>query len=164
VRILFKIVDKITDLGAWLSALSLGIIVASFWIEVVGRYFFNAPTSWTASVSLYLLMTMVCLVLPWLTREGRHVTMTFVFEKASARAIAPLALAMSVTACAICLIAAYFASIETLRQFDSNVRSPDAMLFAMWRLTALMVYAFFFSALHFARHAMTGVVPRHWEG
>ena len=163
-RIFFKIVDKITDMGAWLSALSLGIIVLSFWIEVVGRYLFNAPTSWTASVSLYLLMAMVCLVVPWLTREGRHVTMTFVFEKASARTVAPLAAVMSVTACAICLIAAYFTGIETLRQFDANVRSPDALLFAMWRLTALMVYAFLFSALHFARHAMTGAVPRHWEG
>lgn len=163
-RIFFRIVDRITDIGSWLSALALGVIVLSFWIEVVGRYFFNAPTSWTASVSLYLLMAMVSLVLPWLTREGRHVTMTFVFEKASARTVAPLARTMSLMACAICLAAAYFTGIETIRQFSSDVRSPDALLFPMWRLTALMVYAFVFSALHFARHAMTGFVPRHWEG
>lgn len=163
-RIFTNVIDALTNLGAWLSGLALAVIVSSFWIEVVSRYFFNAPTSWTATISLYLLLVMVMLMLPWLTREGRHVTMTLVFERTPARVAPQIARGMSALSCAICLAAAYFCSVETLRQYVSDVRSPDALMLPMWGLNAMLVYGFVLSAAHFVRHAWTGFIPSHWEG
>lgn len=162
-RPLFSFIDRLTDAGAWLAALALGVIVTSFWLEVVSRYFLNAPTSWTASVSLYLMLTMVMLMIPWLTREGQHVTMTLVFERAPTRLALPIARFISVLSCVICLVAAYFCVIETIRQYEGEVRSPDALLLPMWWLSSFLVYGFAMSALHFARHVVTGFMPRHGE-
>ena len=72
---ILKIIDIVTDLLAKFAAFLLGLIVVFSWIEVVSRYFFNAPTNLASSLARHLVMAAVMAMLPWLSREGYHVAM-----------------------------------------------------------------------------------------
>ncbi len=156
--------DLLTNAAAWIAAALLGLIVLFFWFEVVSRHFFDAPTSWAGPGSQYLLLVVVMLMLPWLSRDGAHVAMSFVFDHAPARFSRPIIRVIATLSALACLIACWFCSIEMIRQFAEDARSPDSFLFPMWRLTAMMVFGFALAAVHFLRQAVSGDAPRHYEG
>ncbi|MGE3711612.1 MAG: TRAP transporter small permease [Hyphomicrobiaceae bacterium] len=161
---LFKVIDWVTTIGASLAAVMLGVIVAAFWIEVVSRYFFNAPTSWAQSTALYLVLASVMLMLPYLTREGHHVGMSMVFEVMPPPVARAFAIVLSIFSVAVCGVAAWICGMETFRQFDENVLTPDTVAFPLWWVTGFMIYGFAMAALHFARQAALGVVPKGMGG
>jgi TRAP-type C4-dicarboxylate transport system permease small subunit len=164
VRLLFKPVDLLTDLGAVVATALLGILVCSLWYEVVARYFFHAPTEWAQSVALYCALTSVMLMIPYLSREGHHVGMSLLFEILPKGAVRWFSSVMSFLSSAICALAAYICWVETARQFRENVLTTDNLFMPLWILTAFMVYGFVMAALQFARHAVTGFVPKGMEG
>lgn len=160
---LMRALDAITDAAAWISAALTGLIVLFFWLEVVLRYFFDRPTSWTGPFSQYLMLAVVMLFLPWLTREGHHVAMSFLFDQIPRRFRPALVSAVSGLCAIVCMISAWFCANETLRQFVEDVRSPDAFLFPMWTLSIFLPFGLTLAAVHFLRQTMTGEAPRQYE-
>lgn len=163
-NLVFKPIDLLTDLGAALATALLGILVGSLWYEVVARYFFNAPTEWAQSVALYCTLTSVMLMIPYLSREGQHVGMSLMFEALPPRIVKWFSSFLSLLSCIVCLAAALICLIELMRQYREGVLTTDNLFMPMWWLTSFLVYGFTMAGLHFARHAVTGFVPRGMEG
>jgi TRAP-type C4-dicarboxylate transport system permease small subunit len=164
VQVLFKPIDLLTDLGAGVATVLLGLLVGSLWFEVASRYFFDAPTVWAQSVSLYCSLTSVMLMIPYLSREGLHVGMSLMFEILPSNMARRFASFLSLLSSLVCFAAALICFIEAQRQFDEHVLTTDSLFMPMWWLTSFMVYGFAMAALHFARHALTGYVPHEMEG
>lgn len=162
-QIIIRTIDKITDVIARFAAIMLAVIVVSTWIEVVSRYFFSAPTNVSSSLSKHMVMVAVMSMLPWLSREGYHVAMSFIYEKAPARFSRPIGIVITALCSLICLLSAWIAFGETRRQFDGNVQNIDVIEFPLWWVTSFMVYGFVFAAFHFARQAITGNIVQRGE-
>jgi C4-dicarboxylate transporter DctQ subunit len=156
---MLRAIDGLTDLGAALSTALLGVIVGSFWIEVVSRYFFNAPTTWASSFSLYCVLASVMLMVPYLTREGVHVGMSLLYEVLPRRLVKPVARTLSLLSFLVCVASAWICGAETLRQINENVLTTDALFVPLWWISIFLVWGFAMSSLHFARQVVTGEVP-----
>ncbi|MDP4594672.1 MAG: TRAP transporter small permease [Beijerinckiaceae bacterium] len=158
-----QVINVITDLLAKFAAVMLAVIVVSTWIEVVSRYFFHAPTNVSSSLAKHMVMVAVMSMLPWLSRDGYHVAMSFVYEKAPARYSKPIAIVITALCGLICLLSAWIAYGETYRQYAGDIKNIDVIEFPLWWVTAFMVYGFLFAAYHFARQAITGNVVQRSE-
>jgi TRAP-type C4-dicarboxylate transport system permease small subunit len=163
-RFLYKTIDWLTDLGATLATVSLGILVGSLWIEVVARYFFNAPTIWAQSASLYCVLASVMLMLPYITREGVHVGMSLIYEVLPGWLVRPVASGLSLLSFLVCVAATWICGVETLRQYDEHVLTTDALFLPKWWISAFLVWGFALSALQFARQTVSGEVPSGMGG
>ena len=162
-RLLNRLVDTITDIFARLSAVLLALIVAFFWAEVVTRYFFNAPLNFTASLTPHMLLIAVLSMLPWLSREGYHVAMSFVYDKAPPQFVKPITIAIAYISAGICGLSAWMSATEAWRQYINNVVAMEQIIFPLWWVTVFMVYGFVFAAIHFLRQAITGNVVQRSE-
>ena len=151
-QLLAAVHDAVTRLTAILSALCLAGIVALYCGEVVMRYFLDRPTSWTAAVSVYLLLSTVMLMMPRLTSEAEHVSASIVDEHFSPRAAHGMALAIAATAALICGFATWFSLSEAARSWSRGVLTTDTLYIPKWWLLALVVYGLGSSTLHFLRH------------
>lgn len=72
-----------------LALLSAGFIVAIVLLtlyEIVSRYAFNAPTTWTFPISSYLLLYVIYTATAYALQEGAHVQVSVVVEWLPARA------------------------------------------------------------------------------
>ncbi|OGK77318.1 MAG: hypothetical protein A2X52_07710 [Candidatus Rokubacteria bacterium GWC2_70_16] len=67
-----------------LALLSAGLIVAIVLLtlyEIVSRYGFNAPTTWTFPVSSYLLLYVIHTSTAYALQEGPHVQISVIVER-----------------------------------------------------------------------------------
>ncbi|MCC2096849.1 MAG: TRAP transporter small permease [Hyphomicrobiales bacterium] len=158
-----KIVDTITDLLAKCAAVLLGLIVVFSWIEVVSRYFFHAPTNLASSLARHIVMAAVMAMLPYLSREGYHVAMSFIYEKAPKSLSKPIGIVITGLCSVICLFSGWIAWGEFYRLFQSNETSDGMIEFPLWYVSIFMVYGFIFAAIHFARQALSGNIVQRAE-
>ena len=156
-HLLAAVHDGLTRLSAILSALCLGGIVVLYCGEVVMRYGLDSPTSWSAAVSVYLLLATVMLMMPRLTSEAEHVSASLIDDLFPAEAARMLAIAIMAVACIICAVSAYFSFSEATRAFSRGTLTTDTLYIPKWWLLALVVYGLTSSSIHFARHVVEGV-------
>lgn len=158
-RWLGRIHDLITRAGAIASAVCLGAIALLYCSEVLSRYFLHSPTSWTAAVSIYLMLATTMLMIPFLTMTRDHVAVTLddYLSPSVAKGLAFFAL---ICAAAVCLASAYFTYEEMIRAFKRGTRTTDTLFIPKWWLLALMVYGLFSASIHFIRQLFNPVAER----
>ena len=127
-RQLFRFHDHVTTASAVLSVACVGVICFSYCYEVVSRYFFNAPTSWVAAVTVYLLLASVMLMAPHVTRLRGHVTITFVLERVGPGLSRRLHAACIALSAIVCLLSVWFTGTETVRQYEADTTMMDSLL------------------------------------
>lgn len=162
-RAICKFVDGMTNIGAMFAATALGLTVMCFWVEVVSRYFLNSPTNITSSLAKHVVMVSVMAMLPWLSREGYHVAMSFVYERAPKKLSQPIGIVITTLSAVICLMSAWMSYIETHRLYVGSITNDDVITFPLWWSASFMVYGFAGAAFQFARQAITGAIVQRGE-
>ena len=151
-KTLYRLHDGLTTLGAALSVACIAIICFSYCYEVVSRYFFNAPTSWAAAITAYLLLAATMLMAPYVTRQRSHVTLTFVLERVGPVRARYLMAGCILISAVVCLLSVWFTGTETARQIAAGTTMMDSLLLTpKWVLSAIIVYGFLSSSLYFLR-------------
>ncbi|TCV87991.1 TRAP transporter small permease [Testudinibacter aquarius] len=79
---LSKINEPIGKIGKQLGGLLLIIMTIIVLIQVVSRYIFNDPISWSDELSCYLMIYMTYLCMPFIYLKDKNIAMTFLLEKA----------------------------------------------------------------------------------
>lgn len=153
--IAFRVHDSITKGGFILAALSLVVIVVTYWFEVVARYFFAAPTLWGTSIIAYSLCAAVCLATPELVRVHGHVAIAILQEKLPARGRSIMGRVVSIVSTVVAVQVAYIAWLTLISQATSGIRTAAWVAVPRYWLTALILYALAGSALYFIRHAFS---------
>lgn len=146
--------DRITGFGVALAMAGLAGIVFSYCYEVVARYFFNAPTQWSAGMVSYLLLFVTFMAMPQVTREGSHVAVTVLIEKLSPSRARIAARAIAVIGLVVCIFLTFVMSVETLRQVERGVRIMSALPVPKWWVSVWMIYGFAASGLYFLQAAL----------
>src|SRR5262245_51212263 len=150
-RRLGQLHDGLTLAGFGLAAALVGVIAAAFCYEVVVRYFFSAPTSWTYDLGCYLLAAVIFLSVPEMSRRGAHIHVNLVLDTLPPRRALLLRTVIGLLAAAACLAAAWITANETWRQYVQSVWTLSAVPVPKWWVSILIPYGFLNSALHFLR-------------
>lgn len=70
---IFKLIDRLSSLSAWLSKAALVVLTVAMLYEVVARYVFNASTIWAFDVSYMATGIAFMLGVAWTARVDGHV-------------------------------------------------------------------------------------------
>lgn len=151
---LLRVQDRLTHFGFLLGGAALCGIVVAYWIEVVARYFFNAPTLWSSSVIAYCLCIAASLAMPELARRQGHIAITVLQEQMVGRVRRHYERVIALVAGAICLIAAWMLVSETLRQFSSGTTTAMGLSIPKFWISAFIGYGFVGTALYFLRRCL----------
>lgn len=146
-----RVLDAVTKLSFKVSAVALAAMLFLVVNEVVMRYFFNAPTTWSMDVNQWLFALSIMMALPEVTRVNGNVAITVLIDRMSERkrAIATtLILLVSFTAC---MVAFYIAGTETLRQFDRAIMTTWVKPIPKWWISICIPFGFLLSGLQFLR-------------
>jgi TRAP-type C4-dicarboxylate transport system permease small subunit len=134
------------------SGAALAAIVALYVFEVIRRYLFDAPTTWSGEVVQYALAVVIFGALPEVTRGSGHISIDILPDALStgARHVLEaindfLAAALTGTACLIVLQ-------ETLKLSGRSVMTNAAHPIPKWWITAILAIGLGSAALHFLRH------------
>lgn len=143
--------DRITALGFAGAALSVGVIVVSFWCEVVARYFLAAPTVWAYAVASYALCPMIFLAMPEMARRGAHIAIQYLADALPARYRRPLAWTVTLATALVCLMGAWITATETWRQYVQDIETVLAFRVPKWWVSIFVPYGLLSSAIYFLR-------------
>lgn len=138
----------------WLFALAGGALclaVALYVFEVVMRYGFGAPTTWSGEAVQYALAVLIFCALPDITRRNAHVAIDILPEMLPPRARFWLGRVTAILAAAACAIAGWIIAGEAARQFERGLMTNAANPIPRWWITAVIALGFASAALHFLR-------------
>lgn len=158
-----RIHDMMSQLGAWVGAAALGLIVVIFTYEVTMRYFLGAPTYWASDFVAFLLLVSVFFYLPWLTRQGGNIAVTLLPDMMPARASQLLLGAGFLVAGAVCLWSAQIGWYETERLFRRNTMTLTTVRLPKWIFLMIITYGLGNAGLHFLRLAMSSLVRKELD-
>lgn len=147
--VLMNLLNHLTNFSLLLSSFSLFILLFAYVYEVLMRYFFNAPTSWTYDMSTWLLCTMIMLALPAVTREKGNIAITFFLEKTSTSFQRSFSKILSFVSFSICLVCAWICFTETISQFEQGIETIWNNPVPKWLVSVAIPFGFLFSGIHF---------------
>ncbi len=140
---------RLTRASFALACTALVVILGAYVIEVVARYGFGRPTTWSADLVNYALCASIFLAMPEITRNSGHVAITSLIEKLKPGHQARLARLLALAGALLCAVAAYVAVAAALGQAANGIETVAAFAIPKWWLTALVAYGFALSALAF---------------
>lgn len=153
-----SILDQVTKVSYNLSGLAMASMLCLIINEVMMRYFFNSPTTWSSDVNQWLFALTVMLALPEVTRVNGNVAITVLLERMPQQKRDILARILAITSCLACLLAVYFSSFETLRQFNLGITTVTWVRpIPKWWISVVIPFGFLLSSIQFLR---LGLKPR----
>ncbi len=146
-----------TSRGLFLLAgggLSAAVVLYVF--EVLARYVFDAPTTWSGEAVQYALAVMVFCGLPEITRRKAHVAIDMIPEALTGPAALWLGRLTLLVASVASSAAGVIVAREALKQFERGLMTNAANPIPRWWITALIAVGLISAALHFARQIPGG--------
>lgn len=84
-RLLERIIDKITSLAAVIGGVFTGIMTLIVGYAVIARYIFNRPIGWSEEIAVYLMVWAVFLGAAYTLKEDAHIGVDILITKAPVR-------------------------------------------------------------------------------
>ena len=171
-RALSRLHSLITDLGYLLAAVGLAAMGVLYCLEVVFRYFLNAPTRWSLEVITFLMLVVTFLAVPHAVRGGMHIAVTLLADLYPRQA-KRIMLAMNALGAVLCVFIAYISLSENVAQYRGSIETIGNIPLPKWWLSAFITYGFANSALWYFRllanrgepiEPVMSVLPRHGAG
>jgi C4-dicarboxylate transporter DctQ subunit len=159
-----KVHDAVTRVGFLLAAVCLTVIVCAFTYEVCARYFFVAPTKWASSLVAYMLVYMVFLAMPELTRLRVHIFISIILDTMTVRNATLLQRVTYIVAAIACIVAAAFCIDATYKQYLGNVYTVNEWRVPKWVLSAAIPYGLLSTGIYYFRHVLSGAPYQSSEG
>ena len=121
IRIIDTVIDRITDILAYIAGVFLGYIVISVTADVVFRYFFNNPLPYTMDISEILLLFITFLTAAWVMKREGHVRMDFILASLKKEHQLLLYGITSILSAIICLILFWYGAVVTVDFFNRKI-------------------------------------------
>jgi C4-dicarboxylate transporter, DctQ subunit len=160
-RPLLRLHGLVTDLGYLAAALGLASMGALYCMEVVFRYFLNAPTRWSLELITYLMLIVTFLAVPHAVRGGMHIAVTLLADLYPKHARRILS-AMNGIGAILCGFIAYISLLENIAQYQGSIETIGNIPIPKWWLSIFITYGFFNSALWYLRllfHRSAPIAP-----
>jgi TRAP-type C4-dicarboxylate transport system permease small subunit len=121
--------------------------------EVVARRIFSAPTIWVGDASGFALLWIAFLAAPWLVRHDAHIRITFLTDRASARAQTVLSIITSTAGAAVMAVTLWLTWNGTLDSLVRNVHTVGTWEIPQYLVWMVMPVGSLFTCIEFVRSA-----------
>ena len=148
------LLDQVTRLSFFLSGSALAAMLLLIVNEVVLRYFFSSPTTWSADVNQWLFALATMLVLPEITRTNGNVAITVLIDRLPECRRELMVRLIMFLSFLMCAAAVYITGIESLRQFKVGVMTMWIHPIPKWWISTVIPFSFALTALQFLRSAI----------
>lgn len=148
-----RLFDRVLISLAWVAAAIVVYLAVSVDFEVVMRYFFNRPTSWTVDFAEYALIYILFLSAAWvLSREG-HVKIDFLLRALSTRVQRVVNIITSLVGAGACGVFFWFSLRATWEAFLAGDLIFRATVVPKWPIFMIMPIGSLLLTLQFLRSA-----------
>ena len=147
--------DLATRLSFYLSGVALAGMLCLVVNEVVMRYFFNSPTTWSSDANQWLLALATMLALPEITRVKGNVAITILIERMSRNKKEIMARVLALISFVACMVAFYISGSEAMRQFNTGIMTTWVNPIPKWWISVVIPFSFFLSGAQFLRQGIT---------
>jgi TRAP-type C4-dicarboxylate transport system permease small subunit len=148
----------ITDIGYVLAGFVLIAMGGLYVMEVVLRYFVNAPTRWSLETITFLMLIMMFLAVPHAVRAGMHIAVTLL-EDFYPRHKSRIGFVLNLIGLTLCTFVAYVGVREGIKEYRQAIETMGNLVIPKWWLTAFIIYGFGNSALWYLRLLFNGGKP-----
>ncbi len=146
-----SILDQVTKLSYILSGLALASMFLLIINEVVLRYFFSAPTTWSADLNQWFFALATMLVLPEITRTNGNVAITVLVDRLPHRKKEILTRLILLLSFLMCMAAFYITGNESLRQLKAGIMTMWIHPIPKWWISTVIPVSLFLTAMQFLR-------------
>ena len=153
-----KVFDFMVSLGAYLSGLIFLFMMASVCVDVVMRYWFQAPMGWVVEICEYLLLYVTFLAAAWLLRHHGHVRVDLVYHYLSDRSVARLKFITAIAGAVACAVLVVIGAQTTIDAYIRGNPEIKTLNLPKWTLLWVIPYGSLMLTLQFI-----GQVKEHWR-
>jgi len=155
---LLRLHGLITDVGYLGAALGLCSMGFLYCMEVVFRYFLNAPTRWSLEIVTFLMLIVTFLAIPHAVRGGMHIAVTLIADLYPRHA-GRILFTMNIIGAGLCAFIAYISVLENVAQYEGSIETIGNIPTPKWLLSIFITYGFANSALWYVRLLFSGSQP-----
>ncbi len=132
-RNIFFLIDKISQIGAYLSGIFMLLIVFLISLEIFLRTLFKTSTMVSDEFSGYFLVFSVFLGLAYTLKEGKHIKITILTSRIKNRHIAKiLGIIVILIALSISIYALYYSVLMVYETYNLDMRADSMMETPLW--------------------------------
>lgn len=155
-RLLIMLHDSSSRLAFGGAGLALVLATGLYVFEVVARYIFDSPTTWSGEFVRYSLAFVIFLALPEVTRRKRHVAIEIIFELLGARSKRKLVALTDFVGSLVCLSVGFICASQAHIQFEREILTNAVHPIPRYWLTAAIAFGLMSAGLHFMRNMISG--------
>jgi len=148
-----KFHDMTSRVLFWCAGGALALAVSLYVFEIIARYFFNAPTSWSGELVQYCLCVLIFFALPEVTRKKAHVAIDMIPEMLSPKMQQILRRINALLAGCTCFVAGAIVTTAVFKQFDTGLLTNAVHPIPRWWITSVIMIGLISSGIHFIRKA-----------
>jgi len=148
-----KVVDVLITACGVLAVIIVALLAFCVGLEVIMRYFFNAPTRWVIEFSEYALLWIAFLAGAWILRQEGHVRVEMLTEMLSPRLQRVLHAVTSWLGAAVCAVFCYVSTVYVIRIFESGEMLFKSVPIERWTIMAVIPPGLALLAIQFIRRA-----------
>lgn len=138
----------------FLAGLALTAASGLYLFEVISRYIFNAPTTWSGEVIQYCLTLLIFFALPDISRRSAHISIDIVHDYLSKKTSYLLNRAGEFVASLACATASWIIAREAIKQYERGLLTNAAHPIPRWWITSVIALGLISAAIHFLRHGL----------
>jgi len=127
--------EKLAEAAGWVVVLMM--LTISY--DVIMRYLFDAPTTWSFEVNRYMLIMVVFIGGGWSLPSGGHVSVDIFTENIPGKKKIVLDIVTSFMAGAYVLIFLIESSFFTWDAWEHNIRSTEYLAWPLWPIRIFLV-------------------------
>jgi TRAP-type C4-dicarboxylate transport system permease small subunit len=117
--------------------------------EVVMRYFFGRPSSWTVDVSGYVMLTLTFVGAAWVLKKEGHVSVDIMVTRFGKRAREIIDGIMSIAGALVCLLFTYVSFMASVEAYSAATMLVGGILFPKYIPLAIMAFGMFLLSVQF---------------
>ena len=159
----------LAEVENWIAVISFAIVASITFVNVLGRYVFNASLAFTGELAVNMAVTLAMIGTAIAMREGAHLGFSLLHDLAKGKIKIVMALIVAIAVAIFFIIVAYYGFWQAVGQFEQNRLTPSLKLpqgaFTMMLPMGgiLSIYHIIHNTWHEIRAELTGEVEEHEE-
>lgn len=151
-----RIFDGLLNLLAVCAAGILLVVMFSIGADVTLRTFGGGSLTWGLELSEHALLVLLFFGMPWLAREGGHISVELLTEQLSERKQRVLARVTAVAVAILLFWLAFWAARLSIADWQSSIRTIGLYPIPRFWLSIIVGCGLLLTAMEFMRQALTG--------
>lgn len=154
--------DRLIDILAVIAGIFIVFMTVIECYEIIARYFFKRPTSWSVELCEYLLFFVAFLGTTWVLKRKVHINVDILVDRLKPRTQTYFHLFSSFVGILVCLIIFWFSLKTSYENYVVGVKVVKTYALPKWIFLSFISFGFLLLLLEFMRQ-FSGHLRNVWR-